>query len=181
MKKVLFTVFCYLFIAGVAVGKNKQNDRELIDRVAGWQIDNFAKVKHKNLDWTNGALYRGMIEWADYTNDKKYYDFLMGIGQKNSWIFLPRVYHADDLCVAQMYVGMYRKYKDPAMIDNVRKRLDQIVWYPSDEPLWTAEKVANKRWWWCDALFMAPPVFVEMYNLTKDEKNIFSIWTANTN
>ena len=81
MKKVLFTVFCYLFIAGVAVGKNKQNDRELIDRVAGWQIDNFAKVKHKNLDWTNGALYRGMIEWADYTNDKKYYDFLMGIGQ----------------------------------------------------------------------------------------------------
>lgn len=65
---------------------------------------------------------------------------------------------------------MYRKYKDPAMIDNVRKRLDQIVWYPSDEPLWTAEKVANKRWWWCDALFMAPPVFVEMYNLTKDEK-----------
>lgn len=87
MKKVLFTVFCYLFIAGVAVGKNKQNDRELIDRVAGWQIDNFAKVKHKNLDWTNGALYRGMIEWADYTNDKKYYDFLMGIGQKNSWDF----------------------------------------------------------------------------------------------
>lgn len=170
MKKVLFTVFCYLFIAGVAVGKNKQNDRELIDRVAGWQIDNFAKVKHKNLDWTNGALYRGMIEWADYTDDKKYYDFLMGIGQKNSWDFLPRVYHADDLCVAQMYVGMYRKYKDPAMIDNVRKRLDQIVWYPSDEPLWTAEKVANKRWWWCDALFMAPAVFVEMYNLTKDEK-----------
>jgi len=30
--------------------------------------------------------------------------------------------------------------------------------------------VTSERWTWCDALFMAPPVYVQMYNLTGDAK-----------
>ncbi len=166
----IFILFIFLANCVLAAHKTGNSDREIIDRVADWQIDNFRDVKHKDLAWTNGALFRGMIEWADYTGNERYYNFLMDIGNRNNWGFLPRVYHADDLCVAQMYIGMYRKYKNPVMIDETQRRLKQIVWFPSDEPLWTADKVAEKRWWWCDALFMAPPAFVEMYNLTKDEK-----------
>ncbi len=171
MKKILLTtllsaaVFCT-----AAAKKNKTEDRRLIDRVAAWQIEHFPEVKHNPLDWTNGALYRGLLEWADYTGDSKYYDFLMEIGEKAKWGFLRRVYHADDLCVGQMYVGMYRKFGRPEMIDQTRRRLDHLVWFPSTVPLWHGVKGGSDRWSWCDALFMAPPVFVEMYNVTGDEK-----------
>lgn len=157
-------------VQGFAAKKNKREDRAIIDRVAAWQIDNFPAVKHHNLDWTNGALYRGMVEWASYTDNQRYFDFLRQIGDKNSWGFLPRVYHADDLCVAQMYIGMYRRYGDPVMLDKTLRRLNQLVWWPSTVPLWHGVKGGSDRWSWCDALFMAPPVFVEAYNITKDEK-----------
>lgn len=158
------------FHSGLCAKNNRKADRELIDRVANWQIAHFAEVKHKQTDWTNGALYRGMLEWAGYTGTEAYYDFLLDIGRKNSWGFLPRVYHADDLCVAQTYIGLYRKYGEEAMIAQVKQRVDQIVDQPSQVPLWHGVKGGSDRWSWCDALFMAPPVFVELYGVTKDRK-----------
>ena len=91
----LFTVF-----SAVDAKSKKDQDRTLIDKVAMWQLNHQAKVKHHDLAWTNGVLFRGMAEWADYTQDSRYYDFLMQIGKKHRWGFLKRLYHADDLVIA---------------------------------------------------------------------------------
>lgn len=72
----LFTVF-----SAVDAKSKKDQDRTLIDKVAMWQLNHQAKVKHHDLAWTNGVLFRGMAEWADYTQDSRYYDFLMQIGK----------------------------------------------------------------------------------------------------
>ena len=135
-----------------------------------WQIDHQTKVKHHDLAWTNGVLFRGMVEWADYTQDSRYYDFLMQIGKKHRWGFLKRLYHADDLVIAQMYIRMYEKYHDPVMIQPTIARVDSIVAKPSKARLWLGAKNWSERWSWCDALFMAPPVYGQL-NKLYPEKN----------
>ena len=80
------------------------------------------------------SLVPGMVEWADYTQDSRYYDFLMQIGKKHHWGFLKRLYHADDLVIAQMYIRMYEKYHDPAMIQPTIARVDSVVAKPSEGP-----------------------------------------------
>ena len=92
-----------------------------------------------------------MVEWADYTQDSRYYDFLMQIGKKHHWGFLKRLYHADDLVIAQMYIRMYEKYHDPAMIQPTIARVDSVVAKPSKARLWLGAKNWSERWSWCDA------------------------------
>ena len=159
MRKILILVFSLFSIFSTVEAKSKKGqDRVLIDKVAMWQVNHQSKVKHHDLAWTNGVLFRGMVEWADYTQDSRYYDFLMQIGKKHHWGFLKRLYHADDLVIAQMYIRMYEKYHDPAMIQPTIARVDYVVAKPSKARLWLGAKNWSERWSWCDALFMAPPV-----------------------
>ena len=150
--------------------RQKKADREIIDRVATWQVRHHSECKHNDLQWTNGALYRGMYEWADYTGDATYMDFLLDIGKRNAWSLGKRVYHADDLCVGQLYTQLYKRFGDEAMVTPLKYRMDYVVQHPSSAVLRHNIKEARDRWSWCDALFMAPPVYVEMNNIFGDEK-----------
>lgn len=171
MRKTLILILTlFAVFTTVDARSKKDQDRVLIDKVAMWQIDHQTKVKHHDLAWTNGVLFRGMVEWADYTQDSRYYDFLMQIGKKHRWGFLKRLYHADDLVIAQMYIRMYEKYHDPVMIQPTIARVDSIVAKPSKARLWLGAKNWSERWSWCDALFMAPPVYGQL-NKLHPEKN----------
>ena len=86
--------------------------------VADWQIAHFHLVKHDPRDWTNGALYSGMMEWAKVSSDKKYMEWLYRIGNKYAWQPFYRIYHADDLVVSHMYLEMYKLNKD-AEVGNI--------------------------------------------------------------
>jgi rhamnogalacturonyl hydrolase YesR len=145
--------------------------------VADWQIKE--PLKHHELDWTNAALYAGMAEWASVAGDGKYYEWLRSIGEKNGWKYYEhpkqplRRYHADDYCVGQMYIELYRKYKDKNMILPMRNYLDQILKDPAKGELLfvnTKEYSSQQRWSWCDALFMAPTVWAKMAAVTRERK-----------
>ena len=62
--------------------------KKVMQKVADWQIAHYndlysdAKKPHHPLDWTNGALYVGMVKWAAMADDNKYYDWLKEIGEK---------------------------------------------------------------------------------------------------
>ena len=166
MKKILIGFFTLFAVFSTVEAKsNKEQDRVLIDKVAMWQVNHQPQVKHHDLEWTNAVLFRGMVEWADYTQDSRYYDFLMQIGKKHSWGFLKRLYHADDLVIAQMYIRMYEKFRDPVMIRPTIARVDSIIANPSKARLWLGAKRWSERWSWCDALFMAPPVYGQLNKL----------------
>lgn len=160
MKRKFLLLILFLGIIKTLNAYNqKEKDYELIDKVATWQLQNFKNVKHHELDWTNGVLFRCLFEWGNYTKNDKYYTFLKGIGNKHNWGFLSRLYHADDLVIAQMYIRMYELYKDPSMIKPTLARVDSIVSNPSTASLWLGADNWSDRWSWCDALFMAPPVY----------------------
>ncbi len=144
--------------------------------VADWQIENFSSVPHPELDWTNGTLYAGIIALAGISPDTKYSDWLYKIGKSNSWQPGKRMYHADDIAVCQMYLDMYRKKEadndNYLILAPVQARLDYVISHPSSGSLLLdySDGKTTERWSWCDALFMAPPVYAKLSAITGDNK-----------
>ncbi len=154
----------------------KNDIKTVLKAVADWQVR--TPLTHDAADWTNGALYSGMVEWASIAGNDSYYEWLKGISEKLKWNYFVhtnplRKYHADDYCVGQTYIELYRKYKDKNMIKPMRDYLDLIMKEPAKGDLKfvnTKEYWATQRWSWCDALFMGPTVWAKMGNVTGKEK-----------
>lgn len=150
--------------------------KDVMTAVADWQIANFHSVKHHPLDWTNGALYTGMMSWAKIAPDNKYIDWLYRLGQRHAWQPHKRMYHADDIVVSQMYLDMYQARKGDnhsyRILGPTQARLDYVIEHPSQATLLLDyhDGQTLERWSWCDALFMAPPVYVKLANITGDDK-----------
>lgn len=155
---------------------NKADVKAVMKAVADWQI--ITPLTHKPSDWTNGALYAGMVEWAAIADNDKYYNWLKESFDKNGWELNKRnsaldSYHADDYCVGQAYIEMYRKFKDKNMIKPLKAHLDEILKNPATGDLKfvnTKEYHSTQRWSWCDALFMGPTVWAKMANVTGKKK-----------
>jgi unsaturated rhamnogalacturonyl hydrolase len=155
---------------------NKNDVRTVLKAVADWQIN--TPLPHKPADWTSGALYAGMTEWAGIAGDDKYYNWLKEMSEKNEWSHNKRnnpleSYHADDYCVGQTYIELFRKFRDKNMIKPTRAHLDEILKNPATGDLKfvnTKEYHSNQRWSWCDALFMAPTVWAKMATVTGKKK-----------
>lgn len=175
MKKILilFILLCFWNNTNAQdfSGKiNKVNIEKVCNAVVDWQIRHQSEVKHHPLDWTNGTLYRGMTEWGKVAGNEKCYDFVRQIGEKYNWNMWNRVYHADDICVGQSFIELYRKLGDRRMLQPVMERAFYVANHPSKAPLLKTDAVGNlERWSWSDALFMAPPVYAALYTLTGDE------------
>ena len=164
-------------------GLGRAEIKKELKRVADWQILHFDEAKKKtfqwgvlkhaydNDQWTNGALYVGMVEWAKLSKDDRYWKFLKDIGAELAWKPKASGFMADDICVSRMYLELYDKYKEPEMLAPTLKRLDYIIQNQPMIPLQVNIKGGSlNRWSWCDALFMAPPVFYKLSKLTNDAK-----------
>lgn len=160
-----------------------------MEKVADWQIDNWSTRVDWNkggkateqwpaLNWTNAALYVGMLEFSQVTDNDRYIDWIKAIGEKYNWgldLSKNRPYHADDYAVAQSHLFLYQRYQDPAMLAPIKERLDWILENPKTGSLEITDPFARRikafeRWGWCDALFMAPPVWARMAKITGDKK-----------
>ena len=77
-------------LSGVPAEAAGKRDTEIANRVAQWQIDNFGEHLSRpgtrsDQHWANGALYRGMLTWADVSGYKPCEEFVLGIGRRNGW------------------------------------------------------------------------------------------------
>ncbi|MBB5331536.1 glycoside hydrolase family 88/105 protein [Tunturiibacter gelidoferens] len=140
-------------------------DRADIERVmrkvADWQLKD-AKGRF-NQQWTYAALYDGLLATSRAIGDPKYSDAVTKISEGFEWKLLDtRFPHADDQAIGQAYLDLYRLKREPVRMAATKEIMDRL----GAEPV-----VASKpTWWWCDALFMAPPVLVRMYAITGDSK-----------
>ncbi len=128
--------------------------------VAKWQL---ANPKHKLWDWTNGAFYAGVFAAYETTKSPDLMTAMLEMGEKNEWKPGPRFDHADDIVINQTYLDVYRIKKDKKMLQptiDVAERLKKE----------TGPEVAKHgiTWWWCDALFMAPPTLAKLAKITGD-------------
>lgn len=118
-----------------------------------WQL---AHPRHKATDWTNGAFYSGVFAAYQATNSRLILDSLLAMGERTRWQPDKRYDHADDIAICQTYLNLYRLKKDRRMIEPTLAALEKLRTEPGPE-------VAKNGiiWWWCDALFMGPPVLVK--------------------
>jgi unsaturated rhamnogalacturonyl hydrolase len=129
-------------------------------KVADWQLKraepNFSQ------DWTYAALYAGFMAVPPDVDGERYQDAMLSMAKNFAWQPGPRVQHADDHAIGQTYLQFYFKDHDPAMLAPIRQRMDTVMHLP-DNP-------EKPLWWWCDALFMAPPVLADLAAITHDDK-----------
>ncbi|MCT4586588.1 MAG: glycoside hydrolase family 88 protein [Carboxylicivirga sp.] len=180
MKKMTGMIMAILFSLAITAQEQipqKTEVMEVMTKVADWQIQQ--KLRHRLADWTNGALYAGMVDFAKLSDDQKYLDWLYEIGEKTNWDKMPRpareMYHADDYAVGMMYLEMYKLKKEDKMLQTMKKRLDYQIANPSNRSMdhnWWRDEAPAQRWTWCDALFMGPTVFAKMYGITGERKYI---------
>jgi unsaturated rhamnogalacturonyl hydrolase len=144
-------------------------------KVADWQLAQsqqyFSVNDHKLLDgriWTWSALYSGFMAASASLGEGKYRDAMEAMGKSYNWEERSKAPGADDQSVAQTYLELYLLDKQPEQIAPTRTALDAVLAKPRVE-LGTGQKI---EWWWCDALFMAPPVWARMYAATGDKKYV---------
>lgn len=179
MKKNLFLSFAAvaIFLCGCAAVQKTHSLPEdmqpaqiqsIMSKVADWQLAN--PSKHQTADWTHGALFAGLTAWAQMADTDAYYNALLGFGEKNGWQPGTRKYHADDHAVGQMYIDLYKKFKNPKMIAGIQQRFDEILAEQPKTQLAFESKNNQYRYSWCDALFMAPPAWAKLAAVTGQRK-----------
>lgn len=159
----------------------------IMKKVADWQIDSIQHKgwRHRELDWTNGALYAGLSSFAGIANDSICNSLMKKVGEKFDWqLGIGRArYHADHYCVGQMYCRMYEINQDPHMIADLKLLADTLIARPHTESLVWKKDIGTREWAWCDALFMAPPSLSMLAHVTGEQKYldlVDSLWWKTT-
>jgi unsaturated rhamnogalacturonyl hydrolase len=130
-------------------------------KVANWELT--VAEPSFNQQWTFAALYDGLLAASATTHDAKYRNAVLHMAEHFDWQLLDnRFPHADDQALGQAYLDLYLADRKPERMANTKAIMDRLV-VRQDDP--------NKLlWWWCDALFMSPPVLLRTYAITHDRK-----------
>lgn len=141
-----------------------------MEKVADWQLNHWKQngFKYAKWDWTNGAGYTGFFELSKISKKETYLNTLLEIGNDLKWNTGPHRFFADDYCIGQTYALLYQKYKDPVMIRAFKALADSIVEMPFTESLAWKNRINQREWAWCDALFMGPPALAYLSAATGD-------------
>ncbi len=134
-----------------------------IRKVADWELAR--SQPYFGDTWTWSALYTGFLAASDATGDPKYRDAMLAMSDKFNWKLRSKTPNADDQSIAQTYVALYEFHPDSSHLAPTQTTLDNLL------PLKTLTATDPRiPWWWCDALFMAPPVWSHLYHITGDVK-----------
>jgi len=143
--------------------------------VADWQLSHMVKRSSQESEqetgWVQASFYIGLARLAAISNDTRYFEVIRKLGQRNDWQIGPRLYHADDQAIGQVYAAAFDRYADVRMISPMVARFDQVL---ANKPKVTLNfdqtQECLQRWCWCDALFMAPASWMAASRITGDRR-----------
>ena len=136
--------------------------RAAMKKVDDWQVT--TGEKRFNQQWTFAALYDGLLAYSKDTGDPVGHDAVLRMAEGFKWQLIEsRFPHADDEAIGQAYLDLYAEHPAPERIAATKAIMDRLV---------ARKDEAKPVWWWCDALFMAPPVLVRLSKITGDHKYI---------
>lgn len=138
---------------------------KVLRKVADWQL---ARSRpHWDRLWTSGVMYAGFMAASEATGDAKYRNAMLDMSRHFDFQLRERLPNADDQTIGQTYLELYSQDKRASYIGKTRAELDDLIGMKT-----VARGDARLPWWWCDALFMAPPVWAKMYQATGERKYI---------
>jgi len=133
----------------------------LADRVARHHLTG-PRLHHAD-SWMRAVFYSGLLA----LDGPEWEEAVLQISRELEWRPKLRVYNADDHAIGQSYLELYRRRQDPAMIAPLRARFDYILAHPIARSLDRSVALdPHAEWSWCDALYMAPPVWAGLTRVT---------------
>ncbi len=150
----------------------------LAEKAGDWQLANltttpgtaWSEDSTTPTSWEQGVLFVGLMALAERSHRPEFREAVLARSCLTGWQPGPRPYHADEYVIASSYLWSHRHGAGDAAIAPTRARLDAILAVPSTASLDFSTPDCQDRWCWCDALFMAPPVWLEMAKATGEAK-----------
>lgn len=167
---------------------------EVAEHVADWQLAQFDIRSNKMrpegrssgipAGWMYATFNIGLWHWAQTLDSSTHYQTAINLALLNDFQLGPRIYHADDHAIGDVYLSIFDKFAGKHRIENTIAHLDQVVAQPSKVSLeFNSEKETfelqhrtfidpkcTSRWCWADAVFMSPPVMAHLSKTTGDNK-----------
>jgi unsaturated rhamnogalacturonyl hydrolase len=132
-------------------------------KVADWQLAR--SQPHFDRIWTSSVMYSGFMAASEATGDPKYRNAMLEMSRHFDFQLRDRLPNADDQSIGQTYLELYFQDKRASYIGKTKAELDELAGLKT-----LSANDPRLPWWWCDALFMAPPVWARMYKATGDRK-----------
>ena len=151
-----------------------------MEKVADWQLAHLEPVASIKVmreetrsprSWQQGAFYAGLTALAERSESPRFRDAVLAHGRSTDWQLGDRRYHADDHVIGQSYLWAAAHGAGPGGDRPVAQTL-------RPDPRGSSARQSCRacaeqcwdRWCWCDALFMAPPVWVGLAAATGDQR-----------
>lgn len=125
--------------------------------------------------WDEAAYYTGNMEFYYHTGQEAYLEYAEKWAEKNAWSgdrsqdkaawSNSNVYFADNQTCFQIYIDLY----------NLRGGEEKLARALEVTQSQMAEN-SDSYWWWCDALYMAMPVYSKLYIATGDESYLSALY-----
>lgn len=169
--------------------------QQVAEQVANWQLAQFDIRSNKMRPekrpsgipngWMYATLHIGLWRWAVEIDDPAYKQTVLNLSLLNGFKLGPRVYHADDHAVGDVYLSLYNAYGGEEKLRPTMDYLTQVVESPDTrsfdfeikqrdvhefEHRTFKDPWCTRRWCWADAAFMSPPVFAHLSQITSDPR-----------
>ena len=134
--------------------------RVAMRKVADWELQR-VQAQPPSRAWDFGALDIGLMAASRTLHVPRYGQYVASVGEHFGWKLERTTNPANDFAIAQAFIEVYRSSHKEEQVALLRRQFDDAVALLNDP-----EKLA---WWWCDALFMAPPAGVQLSDITGDD------------
>ena len=179
MKAIRFfsVLFCFLVMSLDVMAQNADDVLGTARRVNDYFMQKYAdptvptnvkKIRPSSL-WTRAVYYEGLMALNAVDPQQRYIDYATTWAAFHQWT--PRngisTCDADDQCCGQTYVDLlpYTNIPDSVQINNVRANLAHQMQTPNPK------NGSLYGWWtWIDAIQMAMPLYMQIYQLTGDNQ-----------
>jgi rhamnogalacturonyl hydrolase YesR len=121
-------------------------------------------------NWVSATFYTGLTRVARVSSRTEAMRFLTAVADHFNFAMRgtrsPKgLLNADDQAIGELYQELYTLRREDGYILPTQQRLDYSLPHLAAEP-----QPRRLVWWWCDALFMAPPVLSRMSAITGDRR-----------
>lgn len=183
--KVLIAALALLLWPAMAAAQT-ESPIAAAEKLADWQLARLQDTAgmSRNLaetadtrSWMRAAFWIGLSALADHDHDPRFRDAIVAMGKANDWKADDRPYHADSQAILQAYLWAARNGAGAVARTGAKAKFDYIlahppratlVWY--QPPSGYDDNECLVRWCWCDAIFMAPPGWLELTRQTGDRR-----------
>jgi rhamnogalacturonyl hydrolase YesR len=121
-------------------------------------------------NWISAAFFVGAAKMARVSDDAGVFDYAQHVAEHFQYSLrgpgsASALLNADDTAMGDLYEEIYAHKRLPGLLMPLKQRLDFALPYLTKTP-----EPKRLVWWWCDALFMAPPVLARMSALSGDPR-----------